>query len=495
MRTNNQKGISLIVLVITIVIMIILASAIILTLSSNGIIGKARHAKRQSDLATMREAGEYFEAEYLLGVSDGSIDPNATSIKSYVEVGLTNKGYSLDDIVVTEEGKVTAGANIIKEQIAYEIEDASNGGKITRSKYYGILTSYSKDDTVGLKQNGDEYIITDLGEEIILTGIVDVTVTEDTKTGDKASELYDGINYPATAVATVSDISTTTAQYNANSMHIGDWVEYNAGTWNETKLSHSKNTSDSTGTTFTDDILQQYGFSFGGYTKGGSRNKSVDNDAFTQAPKVDSHKYEGWRIWSIDGDKVTLISGGCPEVYFNPGKLGNGIGRASLRILSGVTASGYIPETAPTSVRDWNNYINVAQYATAAKMLTEDEASNWYRDYVDSSLSEDGLIALAPVPNWDTNKLMSVFRTGTYYWFASIPIDTWTNHGCEQRIIDEGATLSYMSGGTNGIWYGYSNYLGVRILITLDEDVTFIRDTENVVEKDGFEYNIWKIES
>src|SRR5574344_1448163 len=55
-RVNANKGISLILLVITIIIMIILATVIILTLSGNGIISKANQAAASNDLSELQSA-------------------------------------------------------------------------------------------------------------------------------------------------------------------------------------------------------------------------------------------------------------------------------------------------------------------------------------------------------------------------------------------------------------------------------------------------------
>lgn len=51
MRTNNKKGISLLVLVITILVMVILASVIILQIRNSKITEKAEKAKVSSDNA------------------------------------------------------------------------------------------------------------------------------------------------------------------------------------------------------------------------------------------------------------------------------------------------------------------------------------------------------------------------------------------------------------------------------------------------------------
>ena len=53
-KTNNKKGISLIVLVITIIVMIVLVGAVILSLNNAGIIGKASDATVAADIANIK---------------------------------------------------------------------------------------------------------------------------------------------------------------------------------------------------------------------------------------------------------------------------------------------------------------------------------------------------------------------------------------------------------------------------------------------------------
>ena len=60
---KNKNGISLIVLVITIIVMIILAGAIILTINNSGIINKASEAVDASDEATVKELAQLAWAE------------------------------------------------------------------------------------------------------------------------------------------------------------------------------------------------------------------------------------------------------------------------------------------------------------------------------------------------------------------------------------------------------------------------------------------------
>ena len=109
MKTNQNKGISLIVLVITIIIMIILAGAIILALNSSNIIGRAQEARNKTDYASARDVvtlanGEWIlmsEAEQTEASSDGTF-------ATYAEEKLEEAGVPAGKYVVGEDGKIVA---------------------------------------------------------------------------------------------------------------------------------------------------------------------------------------------------------------------------------------------------------------------------------------------------------------------------------------------------------------------------------------------------
>ena len=66
MKKTNKHGVSLIVLVITIIVMIILAGTIILSLDNNGIIGKAQEAVDKTNLAEVQNLAQLAWAEAYL---------------------------------------------------------------------------------------------------------------------------------------------------------------------------------------------------------------------------------------------------------------------------------------------------------------------------------------------------------------------------------------------------------------------------------------------
>ena len=114
-KCKNEKGISLIVLVITIIIMIILFSAIILAMTSNSPIDSAREAKLRNDLQVIKE-------RYQLAHSQAGIKYNGN-------IDLITKD-DLKDVILEEykpdfealpEGPAYVGNDEIVENIAKEM--------------------------------------------------------------------------------------------------------------------------------------------------------------------------------------------------------------------------------------------------------------------------------------------------------------------------------------------------------------------------------------
>lgn len=70
---NKLKGISLIVLVITIIVMIIIATVIVVSLSNSNIINKANSAVDTTNIKSLQEAADMFYVEYKSNKLEGSI--------------------------------------------------------------------------------------------------------------------------------------------------------------------------------------------------------------------------------------------------------------------------------------------------------------------------------------------------------------------------------------------------------------------------------------
>ena len=107
MSIKQKKGISLIVLVITIIVMIILATAIILTLNGSGIIGKAKEAKTVSDLANAKNVVAVAKAEWDL--MDKTKKEDIGKFSTYAESELSKAGFKVGGhggITVSDSGAI-----------------------------------------------------------------------------------------------------------------------------------------------------------------------------------------------------------------------------------------------------------------------------------------------------------------------------------------------------------------------------------------------------
>lgn len=140
MKIKQKKGISLIVLVITIIVMIILATAIILALNGSGIIGKAGEARTSSDLASVKEYVVTLKSEWLLEGSQGDF-------ASYANQKLQQQGYTEKGFAVDESGEVLG--NLSDSAVALLLSGAKIGDKVT-----GYTVPAKTIKTSGLEQSG-----------------------------------------------------------------------------------------------------------------------------------------------------------------------------------------------------------------------------------------------------------------------------------------------------------------------------------------------------
>ena len=172
----------------------------------------------------------------------------------------------------------------------------------------------------------------------------------------------------------------------ANVAKIGDYVNYDAGTWTTTASTPSSTSA----------------FTFGGYTAGTSRNNS--------SSCTPSLGYDGWRILSIEGDTVKLIHAGIPECMYvsfsnrYPNRINN-----YLNIITG-SSSGAIDTSFPSTPKDWSIYVN-NNYATNAYLFNLEELNHWYSQvnhatmnygetFDDDLIHIEGIYLLSDIDSW-----------------------------------------------------------------------------------------------
>lgn len=152
---KNRIGISLILLVITIIIMIVLAGAVMLALSNSGIIGKANMGRAKSDLSTLMEEVQVKVAERKLN----NLDTEGKYKLS--EWGIQNSTYEDRTMIVGGKLRVlNQGKDDDVEKAAKELDiiintasavlENTNGSSLLSYKIYG--------NSIQEKQNGKNHI-------------------------------------------------------------------------------------------------------------------------------------------------------------------------------------------------------------------------------------------------------------------------------------------------------------------------------------------------
>ena len=216
-------------------------------------------------------------------------------------------------------------------------------------------------------------------------------------------------------------------------IEVGDFVNYDAGTWNQSTDTSKIQSSGGT-VTWSSSLPTSQG-QFGGFINGQSRNSNSTPNSTSYTPD-----YSGWRVWDIDEStgEITLISAGHPETYYHsPGEA-----EASTNILRN---------------RDWSMYENEYAKSGSAEVLTKEEFDRWYKKYIDSSVDDTYDVDEFPVASEEP--LITLAENGSYYWLAS------PKYALALYCVRP-SPFRHVYSSTNG----YRAY-GVRVLVSLEPDV------------------------
>ena len=144
---------------------------------------------------------------------------------------------------------------------------------------------------------------------------------------------------------------------------------------------------------------------------------------------------DGWRVWSIDGEEVTLISAGSPELH-----------RYSYRSGSGDTIEYQLLN------RDCSMYENEYAQTDTAHFLTAPEFFNWYNYTYGTTVA----VGMDLLPVTDGTNIV-LYDKGMY---------TLATKGYSKACYYVGLSLS---NETYGVSYPLSPEFGfgLRVLITL----------------------------
>ena len=120
---KNQKGITLIALVVTIVVLLILAGvAIAMLRGDNGILTKATKAASATDIAEAKEAVSNRINELTTAWYDGTYNTKTETVDlgAYIKTELAKTDSKIDGYLLTSGGKDTSDDNVIILKLKYD---------------------------------------------------------------------------------------------------------------------------------------------------------------------------------------------------------------------------------------------------------------------------------------------------------------------------------------------------------------------------------------
>lgn len=358
---ESNWGITLIALIVTIIVLIILA-----TISVNAIIGEdgiIAKAKAASDKQAEADAKD--ELTLILSAYPIEKYSNATTLLDYLLQQKTEG--KLDEVTDNENGTYTVelkGYEATINASTLAIEDIGKAGLRPQVSNIKITTD-------GTTEVADNSVTKGTALQITFThSIVGGTTTVNptlpyTTNGTETSKTFfvtgtvDGQTYTKNVV--VNFAQKYKSENIASTVQVGDFVNYSAGNWTTTDITNL-------GTLYAGEDLptSSNGYQFGGFKVGDSKDASI-----TPFEDYANTFSQGWRVLSIDGDTVNIIHAGTPEGYYHGTEA-----YKSEYILNRNTTSTSVTDDIKSGVtpRDWSMYENTT-YAVAdsARSVTYDE--------------------------------------------------------------------------------------------------------------------------
>ncbi len=479
---KKNKGITLIALVLTIIVLLILAGVSIMTLAGdNGLLTRTANAKEKTKRAELQEVADLaYQSAVIKQIAGENVDDFLAEIARE----MTLAGYEIEDepanpstvtgvsLVELDENNsevsITTGTTLSmntgnSNARRLKVKELTAGGGQEKNYYvkkdglYHQITISS--NKVVVAENGVATLGDDSAENVItltvtgLTGLVkvgDTVLTGTTATVEAgniititpADEKVDEASVSVTLnddtqnkfevgvviikELTVADIFDSTGN-DSNKLHIGDFVDYTAGNWDAASLAKIKASGANKEATTS---IPTAGYTFGGFGSTASRdgNALPGNDSYEYVKYTSGgEEVTGWRVFDADttNNKITLISAGCPEDYYHP--CGDDYGYISQYILTGDSTG--IPNTLNLSSykpRDWTMYENSSKGAIAnsAVALSKTRLEEWYSKYIvsNANIEDNSTFQIIYDNNYnekDYTKYNTLIDNYSYYWLAS----------------------------------------------------------------------------
>lgn len=318
MKRNN--GITLIALVVTIIVLIILAGVSVnLVLGQNGIITKAKEAKKNHEREAVKE-----KVSLMMGECATEREENGKSLKNYLEdQEKLGKIESIGESEDNEEGTQTIvidGYGVVIDEETLEILEIEKVGP--KPKISNIKITYI-DTTDGVEKEATEKSVIE-GTPLKIT--FDVSFEEGTLVRVNKGTLENGkVEYTTDGAETkvifivIGKIGEEEYQRSkkikleefykqaiiADAVKVGDFVNYSAGNWTQEDINMLNGLYEGVG-------QPAVHGNFGGFAIG----QSKDSTANLSSPSETNVFNSGWRVNYINEDgSVQIIHAGTPFLF------------------------------------------------------------------------------------------------------------------------------------------------------------------------------------
>lgn len=318
-------------------------------------------------------------------------------------------------------------------------------------------------------------------------------VTVETKDGDKqykvsSSGVENATNSDEGSVK-VDEIFDETGTVEGK-LHIGDFVNYTAGTWTKEEIEQVERQGAKKSVA---EGLPTSNFQFGGFQENTSKDENAPphSSTFSYVEEDDGIPIKGWRVFDVCDTEITLISAGCPEDYYYPQETYGGD-------ISEYILTGNISRTANPNVlgfgtkyvpRNWGMYVNSRMGAKSASVLSKSDLDEWYAKYVTKTATADS------------------FKRDVYKRIYKSNSDC-VNEGMYESLIDNFSWYYLATSSGYNYIYGVSpgwvsveqinnRAMGVRVLVKLSSNVELsdkASGTKTIASRgENYIYNVWDI--
>lgn len=280
-------------------------------------------------------------------------------------------------------------------------------------------------------------------------------------------------------------------------LHIGDFVNYDAGTWSQEEISSIQVGPVDRPVSATNSLERpENDYEFGGFRVGTSRNSTTIFPVFPGLGEVayinnarTNKPIDGWRVYDINEDsgEVILISAGHPELFYQTDV--SDAGYSTPYIFSGIIHSSWGETNANKYLRrSWDVYVNEKQGATSAYILTKNDLQSWYSKYINVSGDLWNISNFQKMYSY--SRLHNIIDNYSFWYLSS----TRASAGPYFVQGDSGRRLR----GGNSV------ALGVRINIILSADAKFSTTrigtiklrSEHLDDYGGDQiYNVWDLKT